>query len=136
MKLSNFSLDFFFKRYAEYIGKDAKVETLLILMIMSSDLVELTISEYYSIYLFALLLEVAFNCNTLFLWAVWTMAPNWVFSVLTLAASALSCNKKWKIYLFMFVSIVSMGKESKNSHLITALASLFLTVLSYSSLIF
>lgn len=136
MQLSKLSRHFFLKQYAEYIGKDAKVETLLILIIMSSNLVELTSSEYYSIYLLALLLEVAFNCNTLFLWAVWTMAPNWLFSILTLAASALSCNKKWKIYLFMFASIVSMSKESQNSHLIIALTSLFLTVISFSSLIF
>ena len=123
-------------KIGSFIAQEENYDPMLVLLIIILTLLEESILSHGSLYLFCCLLTFTVKWNILFALPFWIEANNWPIALAALVTSVASCTLKWKMYIFIFVSVVELYKHHEVSGFVVAAASLFITIQTAKNLIF
>jgi len=78
-----------------------------VLLLIVLDITEKGMLDQTAIFGFFCFVALFTKWNILFALPFWVKANNWTISLLALLLSIASCTFKWKIHIFIFVSVVA-----------------------------
>ena len=92
--------------------------------------------NYIEWHLLALFLAIIHNYNALYILPSFIFVNNNLLSALFFLTSALSCNRKWKVFLFLFTIADSYYSTAATKQQYICIVSIALCIIIYNSLIF